>query len=61
LAASLAAAVSDDWAACFGSLVESGATGVALETLEILLIGRIPADVRPSVTPRTPIPRESIR
>jgi hypothetical protein len=60
LAASLVAVVSDDWSATFGPLVESGATGAELETLEILFIGRIPADVRPSVTPRTPIPRESI-
>jgi hypothetical protein len=61
LAASLAAVASDDWSATFGSFVESGATGVELETLEILVIGRIPADVRPSVAPRKPIPRESIR
>jgi hypothetical protein len=58
LAVSLAA---DDWSGTFGSFVESGATGVELETLEILVIGRIPADVRPSVTPRKPIPHESIR
>jgi hypothetical protein len=45
LAASLAAAVSVDWSATFGSPVEGGVTGAGVETLEMLFIGRNPAGV----------------